>query len=206
MYIPAQNNSLTSTPNMLQVLEGVGQKTGYELNCMRIGIVQNWHPEELTVDVQIANKKTLQINKDGTKSVADFAPIRAKVVYCNPFITFPISVGDECILLFADREIESWFINGEVNPESYPRMHEMTDAVAIFGIRSLPNMITILTNLLCLFYGESNIQIANQKITLNSATIELNGVLKINGESYLSHKHSNGNQGDNTGGVVQDES
>lgn len=204
MYISAKNNAITNTPNWPQILEGMHQKTGYELNCMRIGIVQTWHPEELTVDVQIANKKTIQVNQDGTKTVSDFAPIRAKVVYCNPFQTYPIKAGDECVLLFADREIESWFINGESNPESYPRMHEMTDAVALFGIRSLPKMITVLTDCLHLFYGNSSIQIEDQKITLNATDIHINGVLTINGKPYLSHQHSNGNEGANTGGVVNE--
>lgn len=175
MFIPAKNNSITSSPNWPQILEGMYQKTGYELNCMRIGIVQTWYPEDLTVDVNIANKKTIQINQDGTKTVTDFAPIRAKVVYCNPFETYPIKAGDECVLLFADREIESWFINGEANPESYPRMHEMTDAVAIFGIRSLPNMITVLTNCLHLFYGSSDIQVKDTSVDITTTTINITG-------------------------------
>ena len=202
MYIPSKNNSIVGTPNWIQTLDGVKRQTGYELNCMRIGIVQAFYPEDLTVDVLIANKKTLNINKEGTQNVKDFPVIRAKVVYCNPFETFPINQGDECVLLFADREIENWFINGEVNPEGYPRMHSLTDAVAIMGIRSLPKMISILTTCLHLFYGNSDIQISDEGITLNATNININGTLTINGTPYLNHIHSNGNQGANTGGVV----
>ena len=107
MYIPSKSNSITGNPNPIQILEGVTQKTGYELNCMRIGIVETFYPEDLTVDVRIANKKTISLNPDGTQNVRNFPIIRAKVLYCSPFETFPVSEGDECILLFADREIES---------------------------------------------------------------------------------------------------
>lgn len=203
MYIPSKNNSIVGSPSWIQTLDGLKRQTGHELNCMRIGIVQAFYPEDLTVDVLIANKKTLNLNKDGTQNVQDFPVVRAKVVYCNPFETFPINPGDECVMLFADREIESWFINGEVNAEGYPRMHAITDCTALFGIRSLPKMISILTTCLHLFYGNSDIQIADNSITLNAPNIYINGTLTINDVPYMNHVHSNGNQGNNTGGVVQ---
>lgn len=203
MYIPDKNNSIVATPNFIQTLDGLKRQTAHELNCMRIGIIQNIYYEDLTVDVLITNKKTLNLNNDGTQNVRDFPLIRAKIVFCNPFISCPINQGDECVLLFSDREIESWFINGEVNPEGYPRMHALTDAVAILGIRSLPKMINILTTCLHLFYGNSDIQIAENSITINAPTVNINGTLVINGKPYLQHVHSNGNQGANTGGVVE---
>lgn len=210
MFIPSKNNSIVGPPNWIQTLDGVQRKTSYELNCTRIGIVQAFYPEDLTVDVLIVNKKTIKLNADGTQAVRDYPLIRAKVVYCNPFETFPINNGDECVLLFADREIESWFINGEVNAEGYPRMHALTDAVAIFGIRSLPKMLSILTDALHIFYGaselimkESQTDINSTTLNLNATNININGALTINGKPYLEHTHSNGNEGNPTGGVIQ---
>ena len=189
-------NQLGSIPDLGQIIKTSGLSMASELNCMRIGIVQEFYPADLTVQVLIAGKKTIGLNQDGTQNVREYAPIYAKVCYCNPFITYPIKKGDECVLLFSDREIESWFINGDVNPESHTRMHDLTDAVALFGIRSIPNMIEILSNALHLFYGNSSIE-------LTETGVNINGTLTINGEPYLSHVHSNGNQGANTGGVVQ---
>lgn len=191
-----QFNQLGSTPDMGQIIKTSGLNLAGKLNCMRIGIVQEFYPEDLTVQVQIAGKKQIGLNPDGTQRVRDYAPIYAKVCYCNPFITYPIKQGDECVLLFADREIESWFINGDINPETHPRMHDLTDAVALFGIRSIPNMIEILTNCLHLFFGNSSIELTENGVNIN-------GELTINGVPYLQHIHSNGNQGGNTGGVVQ---
>lgn len=192
-------NQLGSTPDLGQIIKTSGLSIASELNCMRIAIVQEFYPDDLTVQVQIAGKKTIGLNPDGSQRVREYAPIYAKICYCNPFITYPIKKGDECVLLFSDREIESWFINGDVNPEGYSRMHDLTDAVALFGIRSIPNMISILSNALHLFYGNSSIELTKNGVNIN-------GTLTINGVSYLSHKHSNGNQGANTGGVVVEES
>lgn len=188
-------NQFGSTPDLGQIIKTSGFSVASELNCMRIGIVQEFYPENLTVQVQIAGKKTIGLNSDGTQRVRDYAPIYAKVCYCNPFITYPIKKGDECVLLFSDREIESWFINGDINPEGYTRMHDLTDAVALFGIRSIPNMIQVLSNALHLFYGNSSIELTENGVNIN-------GTLTINGVPYLEHIHSNGNQGGNTGGVV----
>lgn len=203
MYALNKFNQLGSQPDLGQIIKSSGLSVASELNCMRIGIIQSFNAENLTVQVQIAGKRTIGLNPDGTQRVRDYAPIYAKVCYSNPFITHEIKAGEECILLFSDREIESWYINGDNNPEAYTRMHDLTDAIAIVGIRSLPKMIEIIRDCLNLFYGNSNIKIDDSSITLNATNININGELTINGTPYLSHVHSNGNQGANTGGVVQ---
>lgn len=180
MEFPNKFNQLSTPPDLVQTLDEVASETSYQINCMKVGIVQAFYPDDLTVDVQIAHKKDLGFNVDGTQNVRDYAIIRAKVVYCNPFETFPIKQGDECIIIFSDRELESWFINGEVNPLGYPRMHHLTDAVAIFGIRSLPKMIQILTDALHLFYGGSEIQLKDTEINENTTTYNLNTTSGVN--------------------------
>lgn len=175
-------NQQASTPDMGQILKTAGLSMASELNCVRIGIVQEFYPEDLTVQVQIASKKPIGLNPDGSQRVREYAPIYAKVCYCNPFITYPIQKGDECVLLFSDREIESWFINGDVNPESYPRMHDLTDAVALFGIRSIPKMIEIMTDALHLYFGSSDIQLKEKEINVNTTTFNVNGKASIVGD------------------------
>lgn len=209
MKIPNSFSQLSNKADIIQVIKNACAQNAQKLNCMRIGIIKEFYPDSLTVKVLIANKKVIGQNPDGTQKVRDYAPIIAKVCYANPFCTFPITEGMECILLFSDREIESWFINGSVNPRGYERMHDLTDAVAIVGIRSLPQMITILTDCLNLFYGNSSFNLQTDAANLNSATITLqgdtiniSGNLIINGQAYTAHTHSNGNDGSPTGGVI----
>lgn len=162
-------------PDLIQTLNSVINKMGTELNCVRIGIVQEFYPDEQTALVQIASKRVLKTNADGTQTVRDYAPLKAKVCYCCPFITFPLKQGDEVLLLFNDREIESWYINGQANLQKYPRMHDLTDSIAIAGMRSLPNLITILTDCLHLFYGASDVQIKNNQIDITTALLKIIG-------------------------------
>lgn len=183
MKIQSKFNQTNQNPDFITILKSALQKNSLEFNCMRIGIIQEFFKDDLTVDVLIANKKTLVLNTDGTQRVENYPLIRAKVCYCSPFISFPINKGDECVLLFSDREIESWFINGDINPLGYPRMHDITDAVALIGIRSMPNMIAILENCLNLFYGQSNIALENEQIVINSPTVKADNFQALNGAS-----------------------
>lgn len=145
-------NYLASNPDLGAIMKANALSTISDLDCVKIGIVQEFYPDDLTVQVQVAWKKTVGTNPDGTQNVKDYAPIYAKVCYCNPYITFQIEKGMECLLLFSDREIESWFINGDINPEGYTRMHDLTDCIALFGVRSLPKMIQIVQDCLHLFH------------------------------------------------------
>ncbi len=126
MQIQSTYTQLTNKPNLLQLLKSATNKNAAELNCTKIGIIQEFYPESLTVKVLIAHKKLMGLNPDGSQILKDYPPIYAKVCYCNPFVSYPIKQGDECVLLFSDRELESWFINGDVNPQNYPRMHNLT--------------------------------------------------------------------------------
>lgn len=210
MQITSKFTQFSNQPDLTQVLKGSQQTLAQELNCVRIGIVQEFYPENLTAKVLISGKRVLGLNPDGSQILREYAPIHAKVCYCNPFETFPLTPGMECVLLFNDRELESWFINGGNNPQSYPRMHDLTDCIAIAGIRSLPQMIQILTDCLHLFYGSSDLQLKTSQADLNSPTINLTGDtinitgnLIINGQPYTAHTHSNGNNGSPTGGVIE---
>ena len=173
MQINSSFNTKSLNPSLQSLLDNQSNKTALDMLCIKVGIVQNFYPESLTVDVIPVNKKTTGYNSDGSAIVKDWAMLRAKVCYCNKHITQPINKGDECLLLFSDRELETWFINGNTNGVRYNRMHDETDCIAIMGIRSLPQMIQILTDCLHLFYGNSDIQIAENNININTTTLNI---------------------------------
>lgn len=210
MQIPNKFTQFANPGDLTRLLLNSETKLALQLNCVRIGVVEEFYPENLTAQIKLVDKKVSGLNPDGSQVLKDYPPIYAKVCYCNPFCTFPLTQGMECVLLFNDREIETWFINGGSNVQAYPRMHDMTDAIAIVGIRSLPKMIEILTDCLHLFYGQSSLEMREAQTDLKSTTINLtgetiniNGNLIINGQAYTAHTHTNGNDGQPTGGVIQ---
>ncbi len=55
-------------------------------------------------------------------------------------LTFPLKRGDECLLVFSSRPIDAWWQSGGVQRPGNARMHSMSDAVALVGLRSRGNV------------------------------------------------------------------
>ena len=177
-------NQLTSKTTLLNVLEALKDNINYNLNCVKVAKVEEFFKDNLTVSCKVANKRVLGIKPDGNQILQDYPLIYAKVHFLgwgNIGATYPISKGMEGLLLFNDRELETWFITGSDGNLAYDRCHSLSDAVFICGIHSLPNMIQILTDCFHLFYGNSDIQIKDTSIVHNSTTHTFNGDLVING-------------------------
>ena len=57
-------------------------------------------------------------------------------------MTFPISPGDECLIMFSERNIDNWFQHGGVQQPRDYRMHDMNDAFVLVGLKSQPNSLS----------------------------------------------------------------
>ena len=64
-------------------------------------------------------------------------------------LTFPIKVGDECLVVFASRCIDAWWqsgcpvdVNGQITTQVQAelRMHDLSDGFCIPGVSSVPNV------------------------------------------------------------------
>jgi len=56
-------------------------------------------------------------------------------------LTMPVTIGDECLLIFSDLNIDSWWENGGVHPWADRRRHDLSDAIAIFGLNNRTRVI-----------------------------------------------------------------
>lgn len=81
-------------------------------------------------------------------------------------LTFPISAGDECLLVFAERCIDGWFENGEPTEPLDFRQHDLSDGFAIVGVRSLANRQPVWT-------GGAELHGNGQHVRLSSDSVQL---------------------------------
>lgn len=58
------------------------------------------------------------------------------------FLTLPIAIGDEVLVIIASRCIDAWWQLGGVQVPLEMRMHDLSDGFAIPGPKSLPNVIS----------------------------------------------------------------
>src|SRR6185312_3051567 len=138
-------------------------------------------------------------------------------------ITFPISVGTECLLIFADMCIDGWWQSGNISSQLDRRRHDLSDAFALFGPWSQPNKISNYSTsslqirsddqatLIELAPNVINIKadtitIQGKQINITGSTnvdIEGNSTTKIDGKVFISHLHSGvSTGGSDTGPVV----
>lgn len=142
------NNLIPNDPELSDVLNYHRKGIFLDMNCHHVGTVQSFDATQQTAKVTINYKRTyFQPNAQGVvQAVLKDYPliVDAPVVSLGGggfSLTFPIASGDECLVLFNDRDIDAWFAGSSSSPNPTARLHSFADAFILVGIRSLPNVI-----------------------------------------------------------------
>lgn len=188
-------------PRFEDILDAHKRETAKYVNCMRVGIIQSFDAADQTVTVNIAQQRVAATAPDGTQTIVPYPPL-LKVPVQFPSgggftLTFPISPGDECLVLFHDREFDNWFTSGQVVPPTSARVHDLSDGFALVGVRnatrSLGSVSTTTTQLRS-DDGTTFVEIAGggivnvaapTEINLNTPIVNIAGVININNENSV---------------------
>ena len=177
--MPLNNQSLSHEVTIYNLLQALKDTINYNLNCVKVATVLEFNPELMTVKCRVNNKRLRQLKKDGNQVLEDYPDIYAKVHYIgwgDIGITHPINMGMEGILLFNDREIQTWFTTGKGGKLAYDRCHDLTDALFICGIQSKPQMslVQYLATCINIYYESTNIQTSCSDVTINTVNTNIN--------------------------------
>lgn len=146
-------------------------------NCVKIGVIQKFNPTTRTAEIQLAFKRVLP-----DESVMPM-PI---LIDCPVFtlqggggaLTFPIEPRDECIVLFADRNIDAWFANGGQAAPFDGRLHDLSDGIALVGLNYLgSSAVQYAANEAALTYLGANVSLKGGKVVVSNAATDLQTVL-----------------------------
>lgn len=124
------------------------------LNCHNIGKILQFYPETQTADIQLMQIK--QFNKQQiTPTILTEVPL---IIYGagGAHITMPDPTSTICILLFMDRNIDTFLETAESYVPQTSRMHDFTDCIALTTFKTLANPLTE--------YDEKAITIMNEEI------------------------------------------
>lgn len=163
-------NQLTTKTTLYSVLEALKENINYNMNCVKVATVDKFFPDNLTVSCKVANKRVVGLKDDGNQILKDYPLIYAKVHYFgwgDVGATYPITPGMEGVLLFNDRELETWFISGQSGNLAYNRCHSLSDAIFICGVHSTPNMISLVNDCLNIFYKTTYIRLLETGLNIN---------------------------------------
>lgn len=183
-------NSVPNEPTLSDLLNLVKKEIFLDLNCHHVGTIQSFNATNQTVYATVNYTKTFfQLNT----ATGLYQPIQVNyptLVNCplimlgggNAHMTFPITKGDECLLLFNDRDIDNWFTSGSsTQANATSRLHAFTDAFALVGVKSTPNILSAYdTTRAIISDGTISVGInpSTHKATIKSATTSLNTVLQ----------------------------
>ena len=148
-------------PDILTTFDDFKSEVFRDLNCIKIGEIQEY--DKATASAQVKIKIKEWIDKDEDKSVS--YPIIKDVPVMvlqggGAWIEFPIAKGDPCLLLFNDRDIDNWWTSGnETTPDSL-RKHALSDCLVIVGINPKSSALA-LTGKLRLFGGPHKMDLVN---------------------------------------------
>lgn len=165
-------------PNLAMLLDYVQKNVKIDTVCHHVGTVQTFYPEDQTADVTVNYTKTFQ-QIDGVGNINVVAQPYPMLVKCPVIflgggqgaITFPVTEGDECLILFGDRDFSLWQIGQNGSVPNTGRLHSISDAIVLVGLRSMPRAITDFdTDGLAIRYGDNKV-----KVTESDATIVVGG-------------------------------
>lgn len=143
------------------------------------GTVQSFDRIQQTVTVQLSIREKIN-SDDGVMDVE--IPVLVDVPIVMPraggysLLMVPRK-GDECLCIFSDLCIDSWWQSGGIQNQAELRRHDFSDGFAIMGIWSQPRRTTA--------FPESGIALqddaGNAGIYIADGTVNIRGRVQING-------------------------
>lgn len=177
--MPLNNQQLSHQTTIYDLLQALKDTINYNMNCVKVATVLEFDPELMTVKCRVNNKRLKQLKQDGNQVLENYPDIYAKAHFFgwgDVGSVYPIEPGMEGLLLFNDRELETWFMTSEPGKLAYDRNHDLTDALFICGLHSQPKipLLPYLEACLHIYYKNSDIQIRDTSITTNTTDNTLN--------------------------------
>lgn len=174
-----ENKSIVD-PGLIDVLASFKLDIFRTMNCVKVGQIISFDTVKKTASIQLLFKRVLPSGTITSYPVLVDCPVFT-LQGGGASIEMPIAAGDQCIVLFSDRNIDVWFKNGSEAAPSNARAHDIADGIALVGINALTSsLMNYDSGKLRIFYGDAEIILTAGNVTIaNSmgAELDLQGTL-----------------------------
>lgn len=186
-------------PRQTDLMNEILRGAAVSINCVQIGIIRAFDPATQLANIEIAMKQVKVIQGDGTKILENYPLLMECPVFVlsggGSFISLSVAPGDTCIVLFNDRNIDTWVNSGLVAEPGTSRLHDMSDAFALVGIKPASAPITnYLADGIRIFFGtNASIDMTDDGITMNG-NVTVKGLLSTEyaGDTIVYNTHTHG--------------
>lgn len=175
-YLPGSQDVSSETKTLPEVLRIAMDQVLRNVN--------KWLPCQVTrvennsvVDVQPCIKENFRLQGVQTLPIIPSIPVQHPRG-AGYFIKLPVKVGDYGRVVFADRSLDNWLVNGGVVDPQDVRIHDLSDAVFIPGLFPLNNVLPGDPEDLVINNGEAEIIVKpNGTFQVTNGTNELLNIL-----------------------------
>lgn len=172
-----------------EALQQIITRTLFDVNTSMPGTVKSFNAKN-QVAVVTPNIRMIQNSLNGTSKTIQM-PDLIEVPCIFPYsttsgfsLTFPVKVGDQCLLIFSQRSIDNWHKYGRVQDpveKNFPRAHSLSDAICIVGLIAKPNAISD--------FSEDSIEIRNKtrrvRVRVKDTEVEVMNCAGINPTKWI---------------------
>jgi hypothetical protein len=173
---------ILTNPQLKDLMDVVKRDILLSINCVALATIENVNFSDQTVQAKINYQRTYyQQNGAGNFVPMNYDyPILSDVPFFiigggKGNLTFPIAKGDECILLFNDRDLDNWFNGATTGPVATGRLHSLSDALALVGVA---RSVTVDAANVVLSNGTTVLGLQASVINMTNGSITLGTVLK----------------------------
>lgn len=137
-----------SEPSMKDLLDLYRKDIFLNFSCHHVAKIQTFNSAKQTATATINYKQTVfEPNATGVnvRKLVDYPILLDCPVLClgggNGALTFPIAPGDDCLALFNDRSIDTWFQGSTTSAPPSGRLHSLSDGIILVGLRSMADVL-----------------------------------------------------------------
>lgn len=135
------NGKLIVPPTLADALDYHRMDAAAQLRVAMPGEILTYDPAKRTAQIKVCYNR---VYNDGSVKVITAPLVDVPVVTMQGggiHFGAPIQTGDECLVIFADFNIDAWHANGGPQTPLDKRRHDISDGFAIVGPNSLGNKI-----------------------------------------------------------------
>lgn len=119
-------------PGLPDLMASLKYSVMESLNCAMPGVIQSFNATTKTAEVQLMIK---QVYNDKIASYPLLVDVPVFTLQGGGGAVYmPVQKGDPCLVLFADRNIDTWYSNGAEAAPANQRLHDIGDGIAFVGI------------------------------------------------------------------------
>ncbi|PHS61061.1 MAG: hypothetical protein COB09_19120 [Thalassobium sp.] len=189
-------DSTIANPDLTTLLDAVKREVAVSLNCVKIGTIESFDSATQLASIQISIDQVESVDTNGVKQIRQYPLLLECPVVTifggDSFINMPITVGDSCLVFFSDRQIDNWLSAGAGQAPTIGRVHDLSDGIALVGIRPKTNSIpNFLGNGIRIFMDENNsIDLTSAGVTVNATTVIINSDTRVEGKLEAQDVHA----------------